>query len=576
MPPDDLPPWFRPPHPPPEAGPGAGPASSAVSALARLQAGEVAWIVGPADSGLTTTAARLASATEGPLRAARLTACRTAADLVLVVGEATGAVPPGDEGAVAAALRALGPALVVLDDADLPDRSEALDQLCGLAPEARWLCIGRRAPLGASLLPTPSPPARASGDPAPPAPLSTRGELLALVGVSLPGPHDLPADAALPVGGGRFALRRSVAEALRGRGGLEPARVAAAALPDVEPLLAAATGAPARAGYHVDDALLLRWLGEVLAEPDAACRASAAAARHLSALGQPLPAFEVLDGARRRNGQARPGARALVAWAEAELRQAWGQEAQAEAAWREAGALLEEDRELVLLGVLLRRRADALAARGEARRAADGYRQARGLLLRLEDPAGVAATVRGAADLAVCQGEVLSAGMLYDEAEATAAGLVEATSRALGRAGLALAQGDLGRARQLLAAVEADAEDLPLLDANRRRRLAELALREGQHTVARAQAADAADRYARLGEGVAWGRTVRLQGDVEAAAGDPVQAMACWQRAAHLQLRVRDLVGLRRTLAHAAALEQEAGDPGLAAGLRELVAALVR
>ncbi|MCK6507594.1 hypothetical protein L6R53_30220, partial [Myxococcota bacterium] len=309
---------------------------------------------------------------------------------------------------------------------------------------------------------------------------------------------------------------------------------------------------------------------------DAACRASAAAARQLSALGQPGAGFEVLDGARRRDGQARPEARALVAWAEADLRHAWGQQAQAEACWREAADLLERARDLVLLGTLLRRRADALAARGDGRRAAEGYRQARGLLARLEDPAGVAATVRGAADLAVCQGEVLSAGMLYDEADTTAAGLVEATSRALGRAGLALAQGDLGRARQLLAAVEDDAGDLPLLDANRRRRLAELALREGQHAAARAHADEAARRYARLGEGAAWGHTVRLQGDVEAAAGDPVAAMACWQRAAHLQLRVGDLVGLRRTLAHAAALEQEAGDPAAAAELRELAAALVR
>ncbi|NOY27941.1 MAG: hypothetical protein GXP62_18915 [Oligoflexia bacterium] len=350
--------------------------------------------------------------------------------------------------------------------------------------------------------------------------------------------------------------------------------MAACALPDVESLLGLATGAPLRTGFCSDDALILRWLGDVLADPDAACRASAAAARLFHALGQSATAHSVLDAADRRNARARPASRALVAWGHGDLHAAQGELASAETAWRQAEELLERARDPVLLAAMIRRQADILSSRGESRRAAQRYRTARALHVRLDDPAGVSATIRGAADLAVSTGEILSAEMLYDEAEATSAGIVESNNRRLGRASLALAQGDISRAKRLLSDPEFDAVALPLLDANRQRRLAELALRQGQHDEADRAARAAARGYAVLGEGVAQGHTARLVGDIAAAAGRLTEAAAGWQRAIELQVRVRDVAGLRRTLRHAAALEQEAGSSAVAAELRDAIAAL--
>ncbi|RME22944.1 MAG: hypothetical protein D6798_14565, partial [Deltaproteobacteria bacterium] len=532
------------------------------------------WVVGPPGSGVSAVAGAAVRSLGRPAAFARLTACRTPADALIALGEAAGAVPPGDEGAVTEKLRSLGSGLILVDDADVPEWSEVLEQLAALAPELRWLCTGRRAPAGSrtvSLAPVTgvSPPGLPES-----LHLPAKAELLAFVGCSLPGAMGMPYELVLRTSPGREALRRSVAEALRTRGGLEPAHVAIHALPDLEPMLALATGASFPAGWRSDDAFALRWMGEVLSDPDASCRASAAAGRLFSALGQPAQALAVLDAADRRNPRAQPAARALVSWARGDVRLASGELDAAQAAWGQAEELLERSRDLVLLATLVRRQADALAARGEARRAARRYRTARSLHLQLDDAAGVAATVRGTAELAVATGEILSAEMLFDEAATTPAGVVEAGNRRIGRAGLALAQGDLSRARKLLDDPELDAANLPLLAANRAHRRAELALREGDHATARDLAAEAAEAYARLGERVASGRSLRLLGDIAAAAGRLHEASRAWQRALEVQVRAFDLPGLRRTLGHALALEEESGDPAVANALRDALAAL--
>ncbi len=569
MPAPALPPWL---HPPDTLGDRADDVARIQEALA--EGGAPLWVVGPPGSGISAVAGAAARGLACPAAFARLTACRTPTDALIALGEAAGAVPPGDEGAVTARLRALGGGLMLVDDADVPEWSEVLEQLAALAPELRWLCTGRRAPADARALSLP-PVAGVSPPGLPEAlHLPAKAELLAIVGCSLPGAMGMPYELVLRTSPGREALRRSVAEALRTRVELEPAHVAAHALPDLEPMLALATGASLPAGWRSDDAFALRWMGEVLADPDASCRASAAAARLLSALGQPGPALAVLDAADRRNPRAQPAARALVSWARGDLRLASGELEAAETAWAQAQELLERSRDIVLLATLVRRQADGLAGRGRARRAARRYRTARSLHLQLEDPAGVAATVRGTAELAVATGEVLSAEMLFDEAAATPAGIVETGSRRIGRAGLALSQGDLARTRELLDEPELDAVNLPLLAANRTRRRAELALREGDHDTARDLAEDAAHAYARLGERVASGRTLRLLGDIAAAAGRLSDATTAWQRALDVQVRARDLLGLRRTLRHALALEEESGSDSVAEGLREALRAL--
>ncbi len=564
MPERDLPPWLQPPD---DLDARRDEVARVGQRLARAEG--PLWLVGPPGSGVSAVAAAVALDFDGPVRAVRLTACRTPADVLVAIGEAVGAVPPGAEGAVSAALRSLGHALVLVDDADIPDRGKVLEQLGALAPESTVLCTGRRAPADApteTLAPISgvSPPGLPEG-----LALPAKAELLAVVGCSLPGAMGMPYELVIRTSPGREALRRSVAEAIRSRGQLEPARVAANALPDLEPLLAQATGASLPGGWRSDDAFALRWMGEVLSDPDASCRASAAAARLFAALGQPGPALAVLDAADRRNPRAAPAARALVSWARGDIRLAGGELDAAESAWGQAAELLERARDLVLLATLTRRQADALAARGLSRRAARRYRTARSLHLQVEDPAGVAATVRGTADLAVAAGEILSAEMLYDEAQRTAAGIVETSNRRLGRAGLALSQGDLRRARHLLENPEFETVSLPLLAANRQRRRAELALREGRHDDATAAARAAADAYARLGEGVAHGRTLRLLGDIAAAAGRLAEAAADWQRALELQVRSRDLAGLQRTLEHAATMEEEYGSAVVAQAMRD-------
>ena len=60
---------------------------------------------------------------------------------------------------------------------------------------------------------------------------------------------------------------------------------------------------------------------------------------------------------------------------------------------------------------------------------------------------------------------------------------------------------------------------------------------------------------ARAGERCAIGHCTRLLGDIAAAEGRLSVASTHYQRAIALQVEVGDLVGLRRTLTHAEALE---------------------
>lgn len=507
------------------------------------------------------------SATLGwPTIYARLAGCRSSADGLLLIGQAAGVPVPGSAVAVGAHLRRHPKTLIILDDADIPGCRALIEQLNGMVGGLGWVCCTERPVIEGIAEVLPEAPLPDLDD------LPERAGALALLPAGLPG--DAPVSAALlhPVRPGRQALRWDAALALRR--GTEPTRVAERLLPLFEHILPLAVGASLQSEVIVEDLLAIRWLGEVLADPDDAARAAAAAGRLLTIWGQLGAARTVLESGLRRNTRATPSARATLRWAEAEALLASGAWASATARYKDAAALLRSARDVELLAIMTRRWADALAARGLIEDASQGYREAQALYRQRSNAVGVAATIRGTADLAVSAGELMSAQTLYDQAAAIAAPAVEVANRRIGQASLAMARGALGRAAAMLLKAEDGDLDLPALKANLSRRHADLALRRGEHQQAREHTAAAIRSYARAGERCAIGHCTRLLGDIAAAEGRLSVASTHYQRAIALQVEVGDLVGLRRTLTHAEALESSVMSPERAARLRGFLCAL--
>jgi tetratricopeptide (TPR) repeat protein len=505
-------------------------------------------------------AAAIARRLGWPTILARLAGCRSSADGLLLIGQAAGVPVPGSAVAVGAHLRLSPRTLVILDDADVPGCRALIEQLNGMVGGLGWLCCAERPVIDGPIEELPDSPLPPLED------LPERAGALALLPAGLPGEAPIPDALLHPIRPGRQALRWDATLALRRL--MEPGRIAERLLPLFEHVLPLAVGASIQSGVIVEDLLAVRWLGEVLADPDDAARATAAAGRLLTIWGQLGAARTVLESGLRRNTLATPSARATLRWAEADALLASGARASAMERYEEAASLLRNARDVELLAMMTRRWADALAARGLIEGASQHYREAQALYRQRGHEAGIAATIRGAADLAVSAGELLSAGALYDQAAATVTPAAEVASRRIGQAGLALARGAPGRAAALLLKAEDGDLDLPGLQANLSRRRADLALRQGAHREARELTTEAIQAYARAGERTAIGHCTRLLGDIAASEGRLAVASTHYQRAIALQIEVGDLVGLRRTLTHAEALESASGDPERAERLR--------
>jgi hypothetical protein len=449
--------------------------------------------------------ARVEEATGARVLLLPVRACRTSRDLTLALGQATDATPAGDEQAVGAALRAMGPVVVVLEGGACLGLRELWLQLRSLAPSLRWVGQGPVNPLEEE-------------------------------GVFVLGPVAVPGE---PSPG-----------------------------PDVDPpwaLLHLARGAAIPAGLRWESAVDLRALGELVTDPDRACEASAAAARLFAAWGQLDVSRALLEAARRRNPGASAEAQGLLSWAEADALLLHGEVDSGELHYGFAADRLREAGSLALLARLHHRRAHRLALAGRARAAHGADREARALFREGLEPTGVAETLRAAADRAVAAGESLSAETLYDQAEGYALSGTEQAQLRLGQAALALSRGELGQAaerlREAAVAVEQDGgAGSAVLRASIHHRRAELHLRQGQHPLAVAEATQAMQGYRPIGELGAMGASARLLGDIGAASGQIGEAARWYRIAVAWQVRVQDPVGLRRTLLHASALEDELGD----------------
>ena len=505
-------------------------------------------------------ASALARELSWPVVVARLAGCRSAADALLMIGQAAGVPVPGSAVAVGAYLRVHPRVLVVLDDADVPGCQAVIEQLDGLTGGLRWLCCSERVVVEGVTEVLPKSPLPSLED------LPERASALALLPAGLPGDAEIPPELLHPIRPGRQALRWDAILALRRR--LEPSRVAERLLPLFEHILPLAVGASIERGVIVEDLLAIRWLGEVLADPDDAARATATAGRLLTIWGQLGAARTILESGLRRNTRATPPARATLHWAEAEALLASGARASALKRYEEAASLLRNARDIELLARMTRRWADALAVRGLVGGASRSYREARALYRQRSDEAGMSATLRGSADLATSAGELISAEALYDQAEAAIVPAAEVANRRIGQASLALARGAFPRAAALLLKAEDPDLDLPGLQANLLRRRADLALRLGEYPQARELTARAISAYARAGERPSIGHCTRLLGDIAAAEGRLSTAATHYQRAISLQIEVGDLTGLTHTLTHAEVLESAAGDSERAARMR--------
>jgi len=497
-------------------------------------------------------AAGAASALGWPTIVARLAGSRSSADALLLIGQAAGVPVPGSAVAVGAHLRLNERTLIILDDADVPGCRALIEQLDGLVGGLRWLCLSDRVVVDGAVeeLPRVELPAHDA--------LPERAGALALLPAGLPGNAPIPAALLHPIRAGRQALRWDAILDLRRR--MEPGRAAERLLPLFEHILPLAVGASLQNGVIVEDLLAIRWLGEVLADPDDAARATAAAGRLLTVWGQLGAARTVLESGLRRNPLATPSAKAILRWAEADALLASGARSSAMDRYEEAASLLRNARDIDLLSVMTRRWADTLSVRGLIKGASQGYRDARALYRQRSNEAGIAATMRGSADLAVGAGELISAEALYDQAAVSAVPPTEVANRRIGQAGLALARGAPGRAAALLLKAEDVDIDLPGLQANLLRRRADLALQRREYPQARELTVRAIRAYARAGERTSIGHCTRLLGDIAASEGRLSTASTHYQRAIALQIEVGDLVGLRRTLTHAAALESTSGD----------------
>ncbi len=557
----DLPPWLAAPEREVTVHPWVDDARRQV-----LHSQVAMTLVGPPGSGRTLAAAAVAARHASPILGARLSGCVSAADVIRALGYALDVPLPGETARVGAALARHGDVLVVLDDAEAAEAANAVQTLSALAPRATFLATAS-LPLASKAALTP--PAAWGSRPLDDArvrSLPNACEWLAHLpaGVLTDQVEPLPPQLTARLSPNEVALQPRVARAIRQHRPISPELAARRCAHLGSRFLPLATGGEVRGVIRMADVLLLRFLAQHLVDAEEAALHTAAAARVLAGTGQPEEGLSVLTAFRNRVRRLQLREEALLLWAEGDVLLDTGLEAEARLCHGMALERLEDVRDPDLGGTLIRRLADRLLNRGHLAEAARHYKRARVLHRKAADTVAIAATVRGAADVAVAAGEHVSAGALYEQAAATLEGRpgarLELANLRLGQAALAIGRGELNTAERLLEEARHLGHGSRLLEALALRRRAELLLRRGRHGEARQLLAQASDALFRAGERAAAAASIRIQGDVEAAAGKLVAAAQLYQRALGECARVGDLSTAERVLEHLLALERTGTD----------------
>lgn len=565
-------------------------------------------LVGAPGSGATTVAGAVAvrMSRRLPVCSLRLAGLDELPQLFHAVGHALGAPFPRDQAAVCEALREAGPTLLVLDDADQPGTDVLVERLAAVALEARFLAVGR-SPVFRERIVHLSPLLGTEGSQLDPAlgsdqaltassgnlvlrhlvgptkdddpwafmdDLPDGASLLAAFQAGIPGgrPRGIPATLLLPTPPGRTAMRRCVAETLLERRPPRQHDLALALLPRCGHLLRVAEQPSLGTPLHPADLVVVEFLAQHHPDPGEAARASAAWSRFVVAAGQASTArvWQEADARIPRGGRFE----ALLAWAEGDALLADGELDKAMVAFEFAAAQLRRVGDARQLAGLHLRCADQLQARASFLAAEEHAQAAHELFDNLSDGAGQAAVLRSRAVAQLAQGHHEVAGRLLDQAQDTlGADLDEALlpcSHHIARVAVCLAQGELERAdhhaRQARGTVGSQALQRGILE----RLMGELALRREEPEEAERHLEQAIEWLGRAGGRAAVGATLRLLGDVAAAAGKPRRADEFYLRATREQVRAGELSGLDRTLQHRAALERELGAPDVASRLLEL------
>lgn len=537
---------------------------------AQLNAGKrLLWITGDNVLAVTGVAVRRVSA---DVVGVRLAGCEQCSDALLVLGWALRVPNPGVLADIEAGLRTLENTAIVVDTRGAPKNvAEALlEAVVPISKRCRWILIASRRIAPVQAIDTGDAPRPMLGvDPAS-LPLASHALAWLPAGVHCPS-KGLGVNRVAGIG--RVALWPEVAEALRQRSGRNVGDVAGALADDYSALLVLAVDGLQQEGAVPADAFALRWIGRRAHAGAVAGQATIAAARLLLRWGQALEARALISaGLERALTMGAPaGVRALLQWADARVCIASGDPYTAAARFSDAAATLRAHRSIRLLACMTRRWADVLTVRGNTRTAAGHYRDARALYRQVGDAAGVGATLRGAADLSVAAGELVSAEALYEQVDAGVGAPVELANLRLGQSVLALQRGEHHRALTLIEAAVRTAPHVPMVMANAQRRRADVALRMGQHAEAARHALDARHSYARVGANVASSRCTRLMGDIAAVHGDLHTAAGHYRDAIVAQIRSGDSVGLRISLTHAVLLEEFSGAQALAGELRRML-----
>jgi len=473
-----------------------------------------------------------------------LAAAATVSDAVLILGHALKCETPGSAAAVADKLSRTDSAQIVLDARHVPAGLVIAlhSNVSLLAPHQIWWAALRD--------PAPLPNHVSTPEPWPALPTDLAVDIDAAAW--LPGSPriavNLSADQ-LQIDTARPCLRPDLAFQLRSQPRRSVGSVADAAIHTHRDLLVYAIGEIS--GRPDPMALFgLRLIAESATDPNIACLAAAAAARVRLMVGQPIDALARIDQALSRTTLADPVHRAILIWTEAIVQLGIGERALASARFEEAITVVHSQRDLNLLATMHRQWADAITARGLMRQAAEHYRTARGLYRRQGNHEGMSATVRGAADIAVCSGETLSAEALYDQADMSTTTDIEQANRLVGQAGLAIATRAWGTASALFGRLQRMQPTEPLILANIKRREADQAFHSGDLVSATQAAQDAQKLYAQAGATAAGARCKRLETDAAVLQGELKTALRGYRDAAHIQIKTGDWLGLQRTVEH--------------------------